>query len=190
MNDITETSPLSHIVDVRRIKQSGEITKVQPKKRVLADLAEAQGLLEVTHFDAKLVLRPWRKNGAKLSGTIKAEVVHACSMTLDPVQQSISAEFENNFAPIGDLKRAPKPKMDVEDGALLLDFDDNEPDYFEGATIDIGATLEEYFALELDPYPRADHAALPKAVVLTEDDIQEDKPSPFADLAKWKEKPN
>lgn len=185
-----EASPLSHEVDVRRIKQSGEMIKLQPKKHILAQLAEAQGLLEITRFNAQLVLRPWRKNGAKLTGSFSAEIIHACSVTLEPVHQSISAEFENKFAPIGDLNRAPKPKLDVEDGALLLDFEDDEPDYFEGATIDIGATLEEYFALELDPYPRSEHAKLPKAVVLEQAEIDDDKPSPFAGLANWKEKPN
>lgn len=187
MSDLVD-SPLSHIVDVRRIKQSGEIIKVRPKKNVLAALAEAQGLLEITQFEAKLTLRPWRKNGAKLIGAIKAGVIHPCSVTLKPVPQSITSEFEANFLPISALKHPPRHKIDVEDGALLLDFEDNEPDYFEGATIDIGATLEEFFALELDPYPRADDAELPESVVLTEEQIIDEKPSPFAGLANWKEK--
>lgn len=181
------TSPLSQIVDVRRIKQAGETIRLQPKKNVLAALAKAQGLLEITHFNATLVLRPWRKNGAKLVGNVHADVIHACSVTLKPVPQTIIADFEARFAPMSDLTRAPKRAVDVEDGALLLDFDDDEPDYFEGATIDIGATLEEYFALELDPYPRADNAALPESVVLTEQDIIDEKPSPFAGLANWKQ---
>ena len=190
MDNPIEVSPLSHIKDVRRIKQAGETIKVQPKKPILIALAKAHGLIEITRFDAKLVLRPWRKNGAKLIGQFHADVIHPCSVTLKPVPQSITAEFETNFAPLSAHKQMSKPKIDIEDGALLLDFEDDEPDYFEGASIDIGATLEEFFALELTPYPRADDASLPHNVVLGLEDIEDDKPSPFAALANWNKNNN
>lgn len=181
------TSPLTHEMDVRRLKSGGDHLMIQPKKNVLKALAEAHDLLEITQFEAKLVVRPWRKNGARLTGQFKANVVHPCSVTLKPVPQSIKAEFEANFAPLADAQRIT-PQRDVSDGATLYDIDDDGPDYFEGATIDVGAAIEEFFGLELDPFPRADDAALPNEVQLTPEVEAAEKPSPFAGLANWKPK--
>lgn len=178
-------SPISHEIDVRRLKSAGDTIIVHPKKNILKTLAAAHGLIEISHFEAKLLVRPWRKNGARLTGQFKASVSHACSVTLKPVEQSIEAEFEANFIPLADAHRIAAPR-DVTDGAALYDVDDDGPDYFEGATIDIGATLEEFFGLELDPYPRADDAVLPDQVQLTPEIEAAEKPSPFAGLANWK----
>lgn len=178
-------SPLSHEMDVRRLKSAGDTIIIHPKKNVLKNLAKAHGLIEITQFEAKLLVRPWRKNGARLTGKFKANVVHACSVTLLPVPQSIEAEFEANFAPLADAGRIV-PQRDVTDGATLYDLDDDGPDYFEGAIIDVGAALEEFFGLELDPYPRADGAALPEHVQLSPEVESIEKPSPFAGLVHWK----
>jgi uncharacterized metal-binding protein YceD (DUF177 family) len=111
-------------------------------------------------------------------GTIDADVVQSCVVTLDPVDQHISELLDVEFRPSHQIEPA-------DDGEhVALGSDDPEP--IENGRLPIGRVVYELIASALDPYPRAGEAALEgeEGVAAPKDS----KAGAFAALAKWRPK--
>ena len=131
---------------------------------------------------ADLQIARWKKDGVRIKGHVSGEVVQACVVTLEPVVTTIEQEIDQIFVPEGS-----KLARIVLDGAGEMVLDPDGPDLPEqvtGDTIDAGALVAEFAALDIDPYPK-------KAGVTFKEHIEsrdeaEKKPSPFAVLKDWK----
>ncbi len=87
------------------------------------------------------------KNGVRLRGTINAEIVQSCVVTLEPIDATVSEEVDTIFVP--ENSRLAKIQLD-ESGELLLDADGADiPETFVGDKIDIGAVAEEFLSSRL-----------------------------------------
>jgi hypothetical protein len=100
--------------------------------------------------------------------------VQSCVVTLAPVPQSIDEEIAVRFLP-DDGKEEGAKEIEV-----YLDGED-PPEILDGQSIDLGALAVEYFAVAVDPYPRAPGADL--SAVLPSEGADEPPESPFAALA-------
>ncbi|OYR08982.1 hypothetical protein CEV33_2704 [Brucella grignonensis] len=151
-------------------------------------MAAEHGLQTVNSFAAEFLLTRWKKNGVRLRGTINAEIVQSCVVTLEPIDATVSEEVDTIFVP--ENSRLAKIQLD-ESGELLLDADGADiPETFVGDKIDIGAVAEEFFELALDPYPRKPGLLDDAEPVVFGDAEEGDKPdSPFAKLSEWQNKP-
>jgi hypothetical protein len=124
------------------------------------------------------VIKPAGAGRYVLSGTLRAQVVQACVVSLDPVISSIEEDFHVAFWPEEDI---PPPRGGI------LDLDETaEPEPIMAGRIAVGPVVYECFAESLDPYPRKPGATL---------DWRESEPaaggapeSPFAVLASIKTK--
>jgi len=118
----------------------------------------------------------------RVKGNVKAKIVQACVVTLEPVESDIDEDFEHIFVP-EDSKLARAPSVAA--GEMVLDPDGPDlPDTFTGDTIDAGAVVAEFAALAIDPYPRKPDVEFEGHI---EDAGENDrKPSPFAVLKDWK----
>jgi uncharacterized metal-binding protein YceD (DUF177 family) len=177
MKENTE-SPVSFLANVARLPQKGLPVRIEADAKQRAELAKLHGLVSVDRYRAELLVTSWKRHGVKVSGTVEADIVQECVVTLDPVESSISEEVSALFLP-------EESKLGREGfhagGEILLDADGPDaPETFSGETIDVGALAEEFFELAIDPYPRK-----PGADLETAED--EDRPdSPFARLAALK----
>lgn len=145
-------------------------------RAALAAFADCQS---VGAFNAELDVKPWGKTGFRVTGRVVADVVQSCVVTLEPVPSHIDEEVEVKLAPIEDEERY-MPSVNAE-GEIVVDLDEDLPDFFENGTIDVGALAVEFFMLGLDPYPRkpgVEFAPLP--------DPDKAELSPFAKLAVLK----
>ncbi|MDJ0932296.1 YceD family protein [Breoghania sp.] len=144
-----------------------------------ARLCEVCDLLEVLRMEAHFTIKPWRKTGFSVKGRVSAEVVQACVVSLEPVKQTVDEEVDVKFAP---AREADKwREMLDEDGEIIVDPEaEDPPDLFKGNAIEVGALAAEYFALGLDPYPRASGVAFEGGEV--EETVEEDREIPFAGL--------
>lgn len=121
----------------------------------------------------------WGEDGVIVRGEARAVVVQTCVVTLEPVASEIAAALERRFLP----GVAPVEASELELGPGA----ENEPEPL-GETIDLAQLLLEAVALEIDPYPRKEGAALgsrvyapPGVEALTDEAMR-----PFSGLAALK----
>lgn len=102
-----------------------------------------------------------------VEGTLQAEVVQTCVVTLQAVRNRVTDSFAARFAEGGVL-----------DVPLDVALDPETPDPPEPLTeggVDLGELTVQFLSLALDPYPRRQDAELPEAA-------GDAPPSPFAGL--------
>ncbi len=171
---------LSRSVDVATIGAGGVERRFTASAAERDALAKAYGLREVRAFAADLTATP--KAGAiVVEGRVTADIVQSCVVTLEPVEQVIDEPVEIRFARADADTLPPKPGAEIR---IDLDAAD-PPDPLLGPSIDLGAVAEEYFALAIDPYPRAPGAELPAGLGGAAEDRSD---SPFAALAALRPK--
>ncbi len=133
-------------------------------------LAERYDLLDLGVLNAQLVIEPWRKKGIKVAGSLHAKLEQSCIVTLDPVPAELDADFTLLYLPEDGAAR----------GASEVAVDplaEEPPDPLPSDGVDLGEAVAEQLALVIDPYPRAEGAALANAE--SSDDGSEKKPNPF-----------
>lgn len=168
-------SPLSHTVPTRDIGPEGRTEHVTADGEERAALAEALGIPEVKAVAAHLVIRPARGGAFRIRGTLEAEVVQTCVVTLEPVDQHVSEEIDLTLVPA-------EQAGDASETVLVDPQEEDAPEVFHRGRIELGAIVAEHLALGLDPYPRAPGVEFEPH---TEDDAA-DRVSPFAVLGRLK----
>ena len=175
--------PISLPVSVARLPQRGMPVKLVATDKERLALARDHDLLEVKDFAADLIVSKWRGDGVKVTGTVKAQIVQTCSITLEPLDAEVDNEVDAIFVP--EHSKFARVQADA-NGELVLDADGPDaPETFAGDHIDVGAVAEEFFELGINPYPRKEGAMLQAAVGAAEEPA---KVSPFAKLSILKQK--
>lgn len=164
---------------VRKVGDSGLVHEVQAKAEELGRLAAFLDVLAVTSLQATFRISRWRARGLKLEGSLVADVVQACVVTLEPVTYHVETRFERRYLPAEMLD----PEGEGDD--VFVDPEGEDPPEPLTHELDLGEIVVEELALNLDPYPRK-----PGILFETADDEGGGKPaaSPFAALARLKGK--
>jgi hypothetical protein len=117
-----------------------------------AALARRFGLVAIDRLEAELALRRAGNGVIHVNGTVRAEVVQSCVVTLEPVPARVEERFVADFADTAE------PPAEADE----IDFDAADPpEPIRNGHIDLGELAAEHLALGLDPYPRAPGASLP-----------------------------
>ncbi|WP_024586122.1 DUF177 domain-containing protein [Aliihoeflea sp. 2WW] len=147
-----EPSPVAFEANVLRLPAKGMPVSVEADERQRRALADAHHLVEVKNFHADLLVENWKRDGVKVTGRVKAQIVQSCIVSLEPLDAEIDEEVHALFVPEGSKLMRPDA---IEGGEMILDAEgDDGPEPFSGDTIDVGQLAEEFFALGIDPYPR------------------------------------
>lgn len=136
----------------------------------------------VMAFSAELDIARWKRDGVRVSGTVRATVEQPCVVTLEPVVQELDEAVNAIFVPEGSkLARLATPG----EGEIVIDADGPDlPETFSGDTLDIGAVAAEFAAMGIDHYPRREGVGYYDHI--ESDDSDDAKVSPFAALKKLK----
>ncbi len=171
----------SRPVDVESLGTTPIRLDIRADAEERANLARRFGLVELKSLAANVTLERDAAGDIRLLGRFKAEVVQTCVVTLDPVPATIDAEVERVFTP------AARPDADSSEEVFLAPEDDEPADGLADGIVDVGETVAEALALEIDPFPRAPGAVF-QGLGTGEGDKAEDieKSGPFAALAKLK----
>lgn len=154
---ISDKSPISYEVSVQRLPSKGLSVKIDADANARSALANFHSLLEVKFLHADLLVENWKRDGVKVTGRVKAEIVQACITSLEPIDATVDEEVHALFVPEG--SKLARPDV-LEGGEMILDAEGEDgPDLFSGDMIDVGQVAEECFALGIDPYPRKIGAA-------------------------------
>ncbi|MDA8870256.1 DUF177 domain-containing protein [Rhizobiaceae bacterium] len=175
---MSDEPAFTYPVNVRTLAKLGRRERYIAETPVMVAIAAEYDLFGVSHFEATMLVQPWKSRGVRMEGTVRATVEQPCAATGEPLTQSVDEQFERLFVPEG--SRLAKPQLD-EAGEMVLDPEgDDAPEAFTGDSLDLAAVWLEHFGLGLDPFARADD--VPK----TQAAAAESRPSPFAALAALK----
>lgn len=166
------------------VDSGGINLEIKAESHELAKLAERFRIVSVDSLKAKLRLFA-KGDLICLEGRLTADVQQSCVVTLDPVSQHIDVDFTRTY---GEEEAIAKALADVEDGTDLDRLDEEEPDPIVNGVIDVGEAAAEELALQLDPFPRKPGASLENSPYLDGNKGEEEKPHPFAGLAKLRDK--
>ncbi|WP_316859608.1 DUF177 domain-containing protein [uncultured Cohaesibacter sp.] len=183
--EIIELEPvLSLPIAVDRLKSLGEMVKAEADEEACDALRERLGILAVKSFSVEAKVMPWKKRGVRIEGAVRGEVEQACVVTLQPVLEMIDAELNLTLVPKGS-SFARRADNNLTGGEMVVDPEgEDPPEEFEGEEIDIGKYAEEFFALNLNDYPRVADAEFSPHI---EDESGSDSSeNPFAALASLK----
>ncbi len=174
--------PVAHPVHVRSIPKAGKTVQIHADETQRLALAQAHDLEQVSRFEAELQITPWRLDGVRVRGRVKASIVQLCVVSLEPVASRIDEPIDLTLV-AGEEKST---QLNLAGAEIVLDSDGpDEPDAIVGGTVDAGAIAEEFFAIAIDPYPRKDGAQVDHQ---PGSDVDDNPPSPFAKLAELKPK--
>ncbi|MEE8392924.1 MAG: DUF177 domain-containing protein [Rhodospirillales bacterium] len=146
-------------------------------------LAQRFGLIALDSLKAKIRLTPEKGGEAVLlRGRLEADAVQSCVVTLERMDTHIEASFERHFT-------SPAAECD-KDEEITINSDGTDPtDAFIDGAVDIGESVAEQLALELDPFPRARGSAFNGfSSNSVSSGVPDGGTGPFSELAKIKDK--
>lgn len=174
--------PFSYIVKVGNVSANPAEVRLHADPQELKGLADLWAVESVLQLEALVQIARWKKDGLRIKGRVRARIIQACVVSLEPVETDIDEEIDQIFVPEGSkLARI----VTGENSEMVLDPDGPDlPELFIGDTIDAGAIVAEFAALAIDPYPKKPGVEFSGHI---EDTAENDKrPSPFAALKDWK----
>lgn len=153
--------------------------KVEASEAERAALARWLDIPAVGSLTADLTVERVSANEAAVSGSFEAAVDLVCGISLDVFAERLSGPISGRFRkPDGHAARR-EPEAGEE---IVIDLDTEEPGEWRPQGIDLGALVAEELSLALPEFPRKPGAALD----LSEAPAVEEKPNPFAALARLK----
>lgn len=170
MKNQPERSPVSFEINVARLPKKGMPVTIEADAAQRERLAAIHGLESVDRFRADLVAAAWKGSGVRVQGTVEADIVQSCVVTLEPLPNEIREEISAVFLP--EDSKLLRPAFDSSE--LVLDAEGPDvPETYSGDTVDVGALAEEIFGLAIDPYPRKPGAELKGPGAASESEIPE-----------------
>jgi uncharacterized metal-binding protein YceD (DUF177 family) len=146
-------SEFSRPVDIERMGDRDHVMTVEASADECLALSNRLGIEKIHDLRARVAIR--RMPGGRIhrvSGTLNADIIQACSVTLDAVESHINETFEEAFVKTK-VARGDEP---VE---LELDPEGDAPEPIENGVIDVGEVLAQILSLAIDPYVRSSAAA-------------------------------
>jgi hypothetical protein len=116
-----------------------------------AAFADTIGVDSVDGFVLAVRILPYRADGLRVEGRVKAKVTQACVVTLEPVVSTIDEEIGIGFRPEGSL---PAAAIVTDDEGPAIDASVEGDDPMVDDRIDLAAIAAEFLTLGVDLYPR------------------------------------
>ncbi|HER25805.1 MAG TPA: DUF177 domain-containing protein, partial [Rhodospirillales bacterium] len=140
---------------------------------------------------AGFTLLPGHKKRLLLQGRLKAKITQSCVVTLKPVITDLDIAIERTFTDAIKGPRNDSGEPDEEGflstGGQVKNLPD-QPDLLVDGGIDLGEVASQQLAIEIDPFPRLDSAAMEDKVQMIETQEVENRENPFAVLQGLKKK--
>lgn len=183
-----DSFPYSHKINAARVVDKDERVTISPDAAALAAIARAFDLVSFSELVADFTLKPYRKEGLRVVGTVRAKLTQTCVVTLEPFDSVLELDVDRTFEP---QSSRPRRIRDLNaDGEIEIDLETlDPPDVILDGVLDLGGVICEELALSLDPFPRKPGVAFEggDGEDTGQDQAEDDKPSPFQALQALKE---
>ncbi|MFY0613879.1 MAG: DUF177 domain-containing protein [Hyphomicrobiaceae bacterium] len=173
MDQIEELSwshKIAGLQDRRTFKKSANVAERELISRIFGDA-------KCLTLAAMYTIDPQAPGKYRVFGEVTARLEQICGVTLEPIEQTVDEAFDVEF-------RAGA-RRDFNKDADFDALGDDDPEPIEHGEIQIGRFVCEVVASAIDPFPRADDAALDQFESVAPD--SESNPNPFAALARLKD---
>ena len=146
MKPIFQERPFARLISLESLPDGPSTHRIAAGATERAEVARELGVLNLVRLEATMVLEPTLdRKGLHLRGTIEADLVQECVVSLEPVPAALSLLVVRQYV-TGDSPRAE----------ALVDPDaEDPPESLGDQRIDLAAVIVEAVALEMEPYPRA-----------------------------------
>jgi uncharacterized metal-binding protein YceD (DUF177 family) len=186
-SETVPTPELSRPFLIARLSTDGEPFRFEASPAERAALAVRFELIDLPALSAEgHISLTDRGHGARVEGIVRAEVVQACVVTLEPVPARIEEPFVRTYSD------RPGALLPGQEAVLDMEADDPPEPLIDGA-VDIGEAVAETFGLALDLYPRVPGAELPAESSEMAADVinrpEKQRESPFSALKGLIKKP-
>jgi hypothetical protein len=155
--------------------------RVEATAQERGELAGLFGIESLESFTFDYKLEPVGTDRAHLSGEIHAELTQLCSLTLEPVHETVDESVSLDCLPQKQIGREDAAAPQTDPQGVPVD----PPAPIVNGRINVGALAGEILASAINPYPRKD------GVEFSWDDPKDEGGvalGPFAGLAKLKSK--
>ena len=170
--------PIERFYDLNRLSEAGYEAAIELGPDERARLAAWADVVAVNRFEGRVSLTRLSNTRFNYVAHLEADIVQACTVTLEPVSSNISLDFTRALHLVPQVKKT----LDFSGELSPAAGDDEVPEEIDSTRYDLAAPLLEEFSLAIDPYPRAPGVAF-------EAPEDKDRPeNPFAVLGKLKEK--
>ena len=175
MKKFQKIDNFSHIVTLDQLKRENEYEfNLGCSENSLRDLIEELNLLEAKKASINGTLQLRTEKQILLKCTVRAKLIQACSLTLEPVVTTISKKILRTFSVGSNINaRSKKSVFELNEKSFDNDTIINE--------INLGEVLMETISLELPDYPKKTGASI--NLTQRENIITE---GPFSILSKLK----
>ncbi len=184
---MTESFPFAFTVNANRVVDKDEAILVEPDQAGLRAIARAYDLAGIKKLEAQLTLKPYRKEGLRVVGQIRADITQTCVVSLETFDSNLTVNIDRTFEP---ASSRPRKARDLNaDGEIEIDLESlDPPDAIVDGVLDIGAVICEELALSLDPFPRKPGVEFEGGREEEHANVEEteERPSPFAALEALK----
>lgn len=175
----TLTSP-SHRISRDQLRDGPYEVRFCADAEALAALSARFDLLSLDRAEATVTAEDLgRDAGVRISGHVSADLAQACVVSGEPVAETVEADFA--------VRLVSQEILDAEEEEALLDPAEDDLDLLEEDRFDLIDIAVQTIPLEMSPYPRSPAAQAALDAVNDGDDPDgQDRPNPFAVLAKMK----
>jgi hypothetical protein len=152
--------PFSRWVSAAEIPPEGRHFHFEADAGEREALARLLDVPAIAGFTAAFDVRPWRRSGLGVTGTVDAALTRICVVSLDPFETTLHEDVEARYVatPVHRAPGVPGSGAEGEPrGSHAADLD--APDELVNGRADLGALAVEFVALGLDPYPRRPDAS-------------------------------
>ncbi|MFC0410449.1 YceD family protein [Roseomonas elaeocarpi] len=143
---------LSRPIVLAHIPAAGRQERVEASPAEREALARRFELLALDSLQAEVTIKPTIDGGFSVVGRMRAEVVQACVVTLEPVPQHIDEAVNWQVVQAAAGEEEEPGEEDDLDGPDQVEVSDG--------VLDLGEEIAQQLSLALDPYPRAPGAGL------------------------------
>jgi hypothetical protein len=143
-------------------------------------IARALDLLALRSLAVRYTLAPRGGGHVQASGTLKAQVEQTCVVTLEPLVNEVADSFRVDYWPETEMPEAGSGAVDMRD----------EPDLepIVAGRIEVGRVIFECLAGAIDLFPRKPGVTFEPSTASPEAGAPDRPDSPFAALARMKNK--
>ncbi|MBL8638447.1 MAG: DUF177 domain-containing protein [Alphaproteobacteria bacterium] len=184
-------------VKADEIPADGKQVDLSPDASQLPLIAQRIGVLSLDSLRASLSLSK-SKGGVMVhvTGTLWAEIVQSCVVTLEPIKSKIQEDFEAWFADQEHVILFEKAQRDVLTKKEMMDLpileEKEDPEPLEDGKVNLGELVVQYLCLAVNPFPHnetAEQQSEKTPIAHKGRGAQEPlRPNPFAALKNWRPK--
>lgn len=171
MDQLDELDWAHKIVDIRdrrSFKRVADAAECALVTKIFGDAA-------CKSLTSAYTIKPLAPGRYRVSGQVDARLELVCGVTLDPMEQQVSEDFDIEFRTDGRRETVSELEIDA--------LGDDEPELVEHGEIRIGRFVCEIVASAIDPFPRSEEATLDQAEAVDDAGTA----NPFAILSQLKD---